>query len=71
MFDLSQVPNLPQRQDDITSQLHDIIAVANRLGMCDAADAIQALYPRLNELKYGCHVEFEINPSPMMIAFST
>jgi hypothetical protein len=35
-----QIPQLAQRQDSTTEQLQDLIAVANRLGMYDAADAI-------------------------------
>lgn len=60
MFDLTQIPSLPQRQDSLSQQLTDLQAVANRLGMHDAADAIQAFHPRLDELKYGCVVELEI-----------
>jgi hypothetical protein len=35
----------------------DLRAVANRLGMYDAADAITQLVPRLLGLAYGCHCE--------------
>lgn len=35
-------PN-PQRQDGLQDQLRDLIAVANRLGMYDAADYIRKL----------------------------
>jgi hypothetical protein len=35
---LEQIPKLPQRQDDLTSQLIDLKIVATRLGMYDAAD---------------------------------
>lgn len=32
------IPQQPQRQDDVSSQLRDLVEVANRLGMYDAAD---------------------------------
>jgi hypothetical protein len=37
---ISQVPKRPQRQDGTSDQLRDLKAVANRLGMYDAADLI-------------------------------
>ena len=40
---LSTVPQLPQRQDSVNSQLNDLRPVANRLGMYDAADMIRTL----------------------------
>lgn len=36
------LPRLPQRQDSLLSQVIDLHAVANRLGMYDAADWIDA-----------------------------
>lgn len=35
---LDQIPQLPQRQDSLADQLHDLHIVATRLGMYDAAD---------------------------------
>lgn len=61
MFDLNIIPNLPQRQDSFNDQLADLIRVANRLGMYDAADGITQIYSRSlknnNLIKYGCHVD--------------
>jgi hypothetical protein len=58
MIDLSIIPVCAQRQDSVSSQLEDLRAVANRLGMHDAADAIEQMFPRLGELEYGCLVDF-------------
>ena len=38
--DFRKIPQLDQRQDSLTDQLNDLIAVADRLGMYDAADFI-------------------------------
>lgn len=40
---LQQIPKLVQRQDSTEQQLLDLIPIANRLGMYDAADVIQRL----------------------------
>lgn len=40
---LVDIPELPQRQDSLNSQLSDLRAVANRLGMYDAADLLQTI----------------------------
>lgn len=45
---LKQIPKLPQRQDATFDQLQDLMAVANRLGMYDAADIIRILLTRHN-----------------------
>lgn len=37
------IPKQGQRQDSLQDQLHDLQAVANRLGMYDAADFIREL----------------------------
>jgi hypothetical protein len=37
----STVPRRPQRQDSLTDQLNDLVGVANRMGMYDAADFIR------------------------------
>lgn len=58
MFDLTKIPAFPQRQDSVSAQLEDLRLVANRLGMYDAADAISQMFPRLEELKYGCTVDW-------------
>jgi hypothetical protein len=39
-------PQLAQRQDDLTAQLTDLLAVAVRLGMYDAADWLTQSSPR-------------------------
>jgi len=36
------IPELPQRQDSTQAQLQDLRAVAERLGMYDAADLLRA-----------------------------
>jgi len=43
---LQQIPELPQRQDATNDQLRDLRAVANRLGMYDAADVLRTLLER-------------------------
>jgi len=40
-MDFEKIPELPQRQDSLVDQLEDLIAVANRLGMYDAADWVK------------------------------
>ncbi len=40
---LSMVPQLPQRQDSTSDQLEDMVMVAHKLGMYDAADVIRKL----------------------------
>lgn len=37
---LRATPRLPQRQDDLTSQLHDLILFGTKLGLYDAVDWI-------------------------------
>ena len=38
---VSKIPCQEQRQDALTDQLRDLIPVANRLGMYDAADFLR------------------------------
>ena len=38
---LEEIPDKPQRQDSTGRQLRDLRAVANKLGMYDAADALK------------------------------
>jgi len=38
---LDEIPDKPQRQDSTQEQLSDLLAVANKLGMYDAADTIK------------------------------
>lgn len=40
-FNPSWISQMPQRQDSLEDQLRDLIAVANRLGMYDAADWVK------------------------------
>lgn len=40
---LAELPQMPQRQDSTATQLRDLVAVANRLGMYDAADIVARL----------------------------
>jgi len=41
--DLADVPQQRQRQDALDDQLHDLIYVANKFGMYDAADYLKKL----------------------------
>jgi hypothetical protein len=41
MNGFKEIPQQPQRQDSLNEQLHDLVKVANRLGMYDAADSLQ------------------------------
>ena len=45
---LSAIPHLPQRQDSTDAQLRDLRAVANRLGMYDAADLLRNILEKGN-----------------------
>ena len=63
-IDLQKIPPLSQRQDSVSNQLADLQIVANRLGMYDAADAIQQWCDHLPVLKYGCHCEVEYEGEP-------
>ena len=64
MIDLHQLPAWPQSQQPLSEQMAALVQVANRLGLYDAADAVQQLVPRLNEVKYGCHVDLEPGQQP-------
>lgn len=62
---LDNVKAMDQRQDSVEDQLKDLIRVANRLGMYDAADVIQQLTEtRLSEVRYGCHCDLEPGMEP-------
>ena len=37
---VSMLPQMPQRQDSLSEQLQDLVAVARKLGMYDAADVV-------------------------------
>lgn len=39
-------------------------AVANRLGLYDAADALLVIYGKMDTLRYGCHCDLEPNMQP-------
>jgi hypothetical protein len=41
MFNIGDLPKLPQRQDSTTDQMRDLYDVANKLGLHDAADCIR------------------------------
>lgn len=64
MINLQDIPFLPKRQDELTAQLSDLIGVANRLGMYDAADALTQIYKNVPVLKYGCHCDLEPDMKP-------
>ena len=46
---LKNISQQPQRQDALADQLRELKAVANKLGMYDAADLIQTLVVEQNE----------------------
>jgi hypothetical protein len=48
---LERIPRLAQDQDSLNNQLIDLIKVANRLGMYDAADYLVNQIGRGNTLK--------------------
>ena len=64
MIDLSTLPNLPQRQDALSLQLADIVAIAIRLGLYDAADAITQVLGQGEKVAYGCHCDLELGQEP-------
>lgn len=64
MIDIQAIPPLPQRQDAVLYQMADLVAVANRLGMYDASDAIRQLLPKVPTLKYGCHCDLGPGEEP-------
>lgn len=64
-IDIQLIPALPQRQDALASQLADLRAVANRLGLYDAADWIaQGVDSRKLVVAYGCHCDLEPGMQP-------
>ncbi len=56
---LLDVLTRPQRQDSVSDQLADLRLIANKLGMYDAADAINQWCKNLPKLKYGCYYDLE------------
>jgi hypothetical protein len=70
-MDFKVIPKLPQRQDALADQLIDLIFVANRLGMYDAADFIKNQTPILKTLEYGCHFDLdpEMEPDECILDF--
>ena len=57
MIDLHQLPAWPQSQDSLAIQMANLVLVANRLGLYDAADAVKQMATKLDQVKYGCHVD--------------
>ena len=58
-IDLSKLPAWPQSQEPLADQMADLISVANRLGLHDAADAVKQMAQNIGDLRYGCHVDLE------------
>ncbi len=56
-IDLNKLPAWPQSQASLADQMADLIRVANRLGLYDAADAVRQMAPKIGEVRYGCHVD--------------
>ena len=50
---LHQIPRISQRQDSLSDQLKDLCAVANRIGMYDAADYLNTRHPEHEEIRRG------------------
>lgn len=63
-MDLHQLPVWSQSQQSLSEQMASLMHVANRLGLFDAADAVRQLTTRLDEVKYGCHVDLEPGQQP-------
>lgn len=63
---LDDIPSRPQRQDSTMEQLRDLIPIANKLGLYDAADAIRQLFDtdKVDQIQYGCHVDLEPHMEP-------
>lgn len=56
-IDLHALPSWPQSQDSLAAQMSGLIQVANRLGLYDAADAVKQMAAKLDQVKYGCHLD--------------
>ena len=63
-IDLQKIPAFPQSQESLSRQIAILVAVANRLGLYDAADAVRLSAGPLDEPKYGCHVDVEQGVQP-------
>jgi hypothetical protein len=63
-IDIQKLPAWPQSQKSLADQMIDLLMVANRLGLHDAADAVRQITGRLGEIKYGCHVDLEPGQQP-------
>ncbi len=61
---LDHIPKFEQRQDFVLDQLADLMLVANRLGMFDAADAIRQWCKDMPKLEYGCYIDIEPAEEP-------
>jgi len=63
---LDGIPSRPQRQDSTISQVQDLIRVAARLGMYDAADSIKQVLElgKFDDIQYGCHCDLEEHMEP-------
>ena len=64
MRNIHNIPSHPQRQDSIAEQLADLVTVANRLGMRDAANMVQKMGQNMPVLQYGCHCDLEPHMNP-------
>ena len=56
-LDLQSLPCWPRSQASLSNQMADLVLVANRLGLFDAADAVRQMSSNLDSVKYGCHVD--------------
>ncbi len=63
-FDLQSLPAWPQSQESLSAQMGALVQIANRLGLHDAADAVKQMTPKLDTLRYGCHVELDPGAEP-------
>jgi uncharacterized protein (UPF0297 family) len=55
---LRTAPQWSQRQDDVTAQLRDLHALANKFGLYDAADIVR--YNVLGDPKYVTDLEKKV-----------
>ncbi len=57
MPNLDKIPTFPKSNYTVAEQMSYLQAIANKVGLHDAADAIAQIMPQLPDLKYACHVE--------------
>ena len=61
---ISGLPEWPQSQASLAEQMAELVAIAYRLGLHDAADAVKQMAGKLADLRYGCHVDLDPGQVP-------